>query len=216
MRLRRLAVAVLVLGLLATDAESSSLDDSAPPVVESSASVSASSIAVTPSSSVSDTPTAQQHISPLNVTIPVAPVVEIAYPAVGYESSVLPMTIGGTGVITPPDFAHTFRVTDRGSDPGTTVGDTTYFACHTHSKRYVPCNLLISGNPQLGQEIIVTTEAGKLVYRVSEILDIPADKLASNQEVWGVNPGRLAWITCLYVDGKQTGSNRAIIAQLQP
>jgi len=214
MRLRRLAVAVLVLGLLAADAESSSLDDSAPPVVESSASVSAPTIAVTPS--VSDTPTAQQHISPLNVTIPVAPVVEIAYPAVGYESSVLPMTIGGTGVITPPDFAHTFRVTDRGSDPGTTVGDTTYFACHTHSKRYVPCNLLISGNPQLGQEIIVTTEAGKLVYRVSEILDIPADKLASNQEVWGVNPGRLAWITCLYVDGKQTGSNRVIIAQLQP
>lgn len=214
MRLRRLAVAVLVLGLLAADAESSSLDDSAPPVVESSASVSAPTIAVTPS--VSDTPTAQQHISPLNVTIPVAPVVEIAYPAVGYKSSVLPMTIGGTGVITPPDFAHTFRVTDRGSDPGTTVGDTTYFACHTHSKRYVPCNLLISGNPQLGQEIIVTTGAGKLVYRVSEILDIPADKLASNQEVWGVNPGRLAWITCLYVDGKQTGSNRVIIAQLQP
>ncbi|WP_147675116.1 sortase family protein [Nigerium massiliense] len=137
-------------------------------------------------------------------------------PAQGYRSDTPMMTIGTSGVIHPPDFSHLFWIADRGVAPAADAADTAYFACHTNSKRSadeVPCNKL-SGAVKRGDRLTIGLERGRLQYTVTSARAVARDQFATDQESWGVHPGRLVWVSCYLENGRRTAFNYVITAQV--
>lgn len=133
----------------------------------------------------------------------------------GYSSRTPRTYVEPANAIIPPDFQHTFWLADRGVAPAPAAKDTTYFACHTNSRksvRTVPCNAL-SDRVQPGQTVRVTLEQGNVDYEVTKTMRVRRSDLADNQEVWGVHPGRLVWVTCYITERRRTDYNFVIVAQ---
>lgn len=144
--------------------------------------------------------------------------VSIQLPAIGFSSATPAMSVDPEGVINPPDFFRTFWISDRGGAPNAHAQDTTYFACHSNSKKSiedVPCNRL-SGNVRPGDTITVNLEKGSLAYKVTDARQVRRAEFASQDDIWGVHPGRLVWVTCYIQEGLRTDFNYVVIAELEP
>lgn len=138
-------------------------------------------------------------------------------PTAGYTSEVPTMEIAGWGVIDPPDYEHTWWISDRGEAPSSTATDTTYFACHTYSGKSseaVPCNVVTPDSVPVGSEVIVATDTEELRYTVTQTRMVPRAQLEDDKDVWDVNPGRLVWISCYLDGGRYSDYNLVVIAEL--
>lgn len=174
----------------------------------------APSVRPTLSATPSPTPT-KPAMTP--VVIPSAESTRLAIPEISFSVATSTLTVGKSGVITPPDFVRVFRVADRGVMPGTDAKDTVYYACHTHSKltpAEVPCNGL-QGNVKAGHHVVVTTGNGVLSYLITSVRQVPKSDLAKDYDVWVEAPGRLILITCLYEPGRTTGFNLVVTAEIE-
>lgn len=141
----------------------------------------------------------------------------VELPVVGYHVEARTMEIADSGVIDPPDFTHVWWVRDRGVAPGRDATDTAYLACHTHSRRTaaeVPCNVIAPERIPAGSPLYVTTDVEKLTYTVTSVRLVDKDRFAFDDEVWGIHPGRLVWVTCYLEDGRLSDYNTVIIAEI--
>jgi len=148
-----------------------------------------------------------------SVVVPTVPT--IAVPQLGYSVTLGNMRAGKQ--INPPNFGQAFSLTDIGVLPSAGATDTTFVACHTHSRRsaaVVPCNNL-PGKVEPGFRVVITTESGEvLTYVVREQRKILRDDLASDPSFWAVRPGQLSWVMC-YINSKgRTEFNYVIVADL--
>lgn len=156
---------------------------------------------------------AEQPLHPATATR----VLRFEAPSAGYASDVGTMAIANTGAIKPPDFQHLWWIRDRGVIPSSPATDTAYLACHTDAKKAVsavPCNRVSLENTPVGSTITVTTDAETLTYRVVQSRKILRDDFAHDDEVWGVRPGRLVWVSCYLADGRRSEFNLVVIAEL--
>lgn len=144
-------------------------------------------------------------------------VLRFELPSAGYASDVGTMEVADKGAISPPDFRRTWWIRDRGVLPSAAATDTTYLACHTDAKKAVtavPCNKVNLGNVPVGADVRVTTDTEQLTYRITDARKIPRDDFASDAAVWGVNPGRLVWVSCYLSEGRRSDFNIVVIAEL--
>lgn len=141
----------------------------------------------------------------------------IALPAAGYYGRLDTMTVEPQGYINPPTFDRTFRITDRGVQPSAKAKDTTYVACHTNARKSVasvPCNALPDAVDE-GDDVYITKGETTLRYTVTQAKRVRRAEFEHDQEVWGVHPGRLVWVTCYIADRRRTDFNYVVIAEIQ-
>ncbi|HHU39170.1 MAG TPA: hypothetical protein GXZ45_07830 [Propionibacterium sp.] len=142
----------------------------------------------------------------------------VELPSAGYSSEVGTMTVADAGTIDPPDFVRTWWIEDRGAAPSSHATDTAYLACHTDAQRptaAVPCNAVGPENVPLGSSVLVTTDVEELRYTVVQARKVARDEFARDPEVWDVNPGRLVWVSCYLSEGRRTGYNFVVVAELE-
>lgn len=160
---------------------------------------------------------------PLPASAPAAPAAQpttvqrVELPVAGYSSEARIMEIADSGVIDPPDFTHVWWVRDRGVAPSRGATDTAYLACHTHSGRSaadVPCNRISPEAIPVGSPLTVTTDVEQLTYTVTSVKLVAKDEFADDEEIWGVHPGRLVWVTCYLENGQLSDFNAVVIAEL--
>ncbi|MDO5676939.1 MAG: hypothetical protein Q4G35_05470 [Propionibacteriaceae bacterium] len=140
-------------------------------------------------------------------------------PSAAYSSEVGTMEIANSGVINPPDFEHTWWIKDRGVIPSSQATDTTYLACHTHSRKsaaVVPCNKVTLENVPIGSQVTVVTDTETLTYTVIQARKVPRTQFEHDADIWDINPGRLVWISCYLEGGRYSEFNIVVIAELAP
>ena len=138
----------------------------------------------------------------------------ISIAEIGYEADVSQMTTDN-GVVDPPTKELTYRVTDRGSQPGEDANNTVYMACHSATRSFAPCNTVYK-EAAVGQTISLTTEAGQLTYRIESIETLSKDgEFENSEKVRSKVPGRLVLVTCLQRGiGRSSAENFVVFAQL--
>ncbi len=55
-----------------------------------------------------------------------------------------------------------------------------------------------------------------LAYKVTDARQVRRAEFASQDDIWGVHPGRLVWVTCYIQEGLRTDFNYVVIAELEP
>lgn len=206
-----------------TVAEPRKLDTATGPTRPESSGSSVSVTVETPSTSVPSestksveaSPQATQPESPsARPTVKMSEPTHISIAEIGYEADVSQMTTDN-GVVDPPTKELTYRVTDRGSQPGEDADNTVYLVCHSASRSDVPCNTVYR-NAAVGQTIRLTTEASQLTYRIESIETLSKDgEFENSEKVWSKVPGRLVLITCLQRGlGRSSVENFVVFAQL--
>ncbi len=218
-----LGIVVLVLAVVSALVIANLGKSSTPAAEAASAAPASVTLPASPISTQSSSPT--PSTAAVTSTTPHAPALQqaplsearaIAIPEIGFSVPVSLTSVAPQGYIDPPGFDRVYRVSDRGVQPGVNADDTTYLACHTHSKRdasFAPCNTL-QDHVSPGQRVIVTTDAGTVTYQITSVRKIDKDKLADDQEVWAYDAGRLVWITCFYYTGTTSQYNFVIFANL--
>ncbi len=160
----------------------------------------------------------------LQPSIPPAEPTHVAITNTGFSVNVKTMLLQGSKKITPPDLANVWLIGDvpygYSGLPATNSSGTVYLACHTHSKRAptdpsVPCNMLQLDIVTVGQDIVLTTKAGELHYKITAKKRIDKIKSASDPTIWGNYPGKLVLITCWYDAGSTTPDALFIFAEIQ-
>jgi len=142
----------------------------------------------------------------------------VEVPSVGLDVPVLPVTPEG-GELDPPTLAEAYWIEAYGS-PGSDADNTVYLAGHSYDSGDAAFNPLFDRAEQValvapGDEIVVTTEAGRLTYAVDSTERYPKDELADVEEVWRIVPDRLVLITCFQRnDGGASQDNLVVFASL--
>lgn len=147
-------------------------------------------------------------------TVTMSEPTHISIAEIGYEADVSQMTTDN-GVVDPPTKELTYRVTDRGSQPGEDADNTVYLVCHSASRSDAPCNTVYR-NAAVGQTIRLTTKTGQLTYRIESIETLSKDgEFENSEKVRSKVPGRLVLITCLQRGiGRSSVENFVVFAQL--
>jgi len=153
-------------------------------------------------------------------TGPVAPAspsrVEVA--SVGLAVDVLPVTPDG-GELDPPTLSEAYWIEPYGT-PGTGADNTVYLAGHSFDRGEAAFNPLFDRATQQsrvapGDEVVLTTDQGRLTYEVDSAQRYPKDELADVAEVWRIVPDRLVLITCFQRnDGGASKDNLVVYAHL--
>lgn len=117
------------------------------------------------------------------------------------------------GVIDPPTMVQAHRVrgiTDPDTLPGPQASNTVYLAGHAWDQDEAAFTAL--NDVQVGAEVVLTTPAGRLTYRILSVDEVPKDRIAEFAPAWQVRPGGLVLLTCSPKDGAWP-DNRVIIAE---
>jgi len=212
-----IAIVLLVVVVINRDPQKSNGDRvTTGPQVQATVPSSPPSVPATDSPpSVVPMPTATVPVTP-SAVISQAELTSVVIPEIGYEASADTMTTDANGDIDPPKLQPVYRITDRGSAPGTDADNTVYLACHSWSKGDAPCNIL-SSRAAPGQHILATTSQGTLLdYVIQATRTYSKDgEFRNSVEVRAIVPGRLVWVTCLLgPNGETTNDNFVVIAQL--
>lgn len=164
------------------------------------------------------TPTPTPSPTPTEATVALAAPTRVEVPSVGLDVKVLPVTPEG-GEIDPPTLAEAYWIEAYGT-PGTDADNTVYLAGHSYDSGDAAFNPLFDRAAQValveaGDEIVVTTETGRLTYAVDGTERYPKDQLADVEEVWKIVPDRLVMITCFQRnDGGASQDNLVVYAHL--
>lgn len=147
---------------------------------------------------------------------PVGQALHVQVPSVGVDTAVLPITPQG-GVLDPPSLTAAY-VIERYGAPGS--DNTVYLAGHSWDSGEAVFNPLFdraaqSARVREGDEVVVTTAAGRYTYVVERAERYPRASLPDRDEVWDAVPGRLVLITCFQRDdGRNASDNLVVYAQL--
>lgn len=203
--------AVALSALLLAGCQAPASGPSAAPTVVSAAPVASPSSAASVASP-SSAPTAVKASELRRLTVP----------ALGFDQSVSPVPTTAMGnAIDPPRYtpgkpSGPVRVSDKGVQPASDAPDTVYVGCHTSAvngpDKY-PCDVLIR-TVSPGMRVVATTDAGVLIYTVTQTRSIPYGDFASDDQTWRVEPKRLVFVVCDVLDGKPTHANYVVYASL--
>lgn len=146
--------------------------------------------------------------SPEITALSAATPVHIAIPVLDLEAEVRTQPEPENNEYTPPKADAAYWLASYGAI-GASEQRTAYIIGHsTRTGRAVFTDLVdpINATSRLvaGDEIIVTTELGTVVYVVEQSATYARDQLAHTRELWEPKPGRLVLITCLYDRNKQS------------
>jgi hypothetical protein len=140
-----------------------------------------------------------------------SPPLHIAYPGVGMDQDVLPLTppAQGQASITPPLTVEAYWLTPYGSPRSS---DTTYIIGHSWEGRDTAFNHLSTrANP--GDQITLTTKTGPATYTVKTVSTENKNTL-KDSPIWNKVPNRLILISCYTAD--LWGTNIIITADQTP
>lgn len=156
--------------------------------------------------------------TPTEARVGVSAPKRVEVPSVGLDVQVLPVTPEG-GELDPPTLDEAYWIETYGA-PGSDADNTVYLAGHSYDSGDAAFNPLFDRAEQIalvaaGDEIVVTTEAGRLTYAVDSTERYPKDELAGVDEVWRIVPDRLVLITCFQRnDGGASQDNLVVYAHL--
>lgn len=158
-------------------------------------------------SSVLTTPTSSR----LGAVIRQAEATWIAIPAIGYRAAVEQMATDANGDVNPSTLQDTYRITNRGTLPGTKADNTVYMACHSSSRGFAPCNLVFA-QAKPGQHVLVTTPAGTLDYVIQATrLYAKTGSFKNSNEVRAAVPGRLVLVTCFQKNNRTASTQNFVV-----
>lgn len=150
-----------------------------------------------------------------------APPRAIEVPVLGLHADIEEQVPPVDGVYTPPSTDKVAWIADRGQ-PGSPATDTVYLLGHSTLHGHAVFSDLVdpaAGGSRLeaGDEIIVSTAHGSLVYEVMRADVIARADLAHDADLWTAKPGRLVLVTCLYDEQRRSiASNVVVYARLAP
>lgn len=153
--------------------------------------------------------------------LPAAAPLDISVPVVDLHVEVGIQPPPVDGVLVPPDGERGYWLDDR-AGVGADADDTAYLIGHSAAVGPAAFNALVNREQQrsslyAGDEIIVTTEHGEVVYIVQRTMIHEQSRLADIADLWTASPGRLVLISCLFDDqGRPTDDNVVIYARLAP
>lgn len=153
--------------------------------------------------------------------VPAAPPTRLEIPAIEFDATVRGMSVGDDAVIYPPTFDEAFWLEDFGQ-PGADAANTVYLVGHSSADGRAVFDPLIDRQRQrssleVGDEIVVTTENGAVVYLVQAVRYHAKTALPEVADVWAPSPGRLVLITCAYDGSNATASdNLVVFARIAP
>ncbi len=154
------------------------------------------------------------------VTTP-APPRAIDIPVLGLHADIEEQSPAVDGVYTPPSSDKVAWIADRGQ-PGSPATDTVYLLGHSTLHGHAVFSDLVdpaAGTSRLkaGDEIVVETANGSVVYEVMRSDVVARADLANDAEMWAAKPGRLVLVTCLYDQQRRSiASNVVVYARLDP
>ena len=140
--------------------------------------------------------------TPEAVTPDAARPVELSIASIGFTAPIEAMSVGSDHDLFPPGFTQAFWLEDYGL-PGAGSTNTVYLIGHTSSNESAVFDPLVNRAEQrstvlVGDEIVVTTENGDVVYEVTSTERHPRTALGSLEKVWQSEPGQLVLVTCLF------------------
>jgi sortase (surface protein transpeptidase) len=167
----------------------------------------------TATATVGATPTHPPPSPAEGLVTPAAPT-RVEVPTVGLVVDVLPVTPDG-GELDPPTLDEAYWIEPYGS-PGTGSDNTVYLAGHSFDSGPAAFNPLFDKDSQVarvapGDEVVVTTDSGRLTYEVEAAERYPKDELADVDEVWKVVPDRLVLITCFQRNGGGASQDNLVV-----
>lgn len=162
-----------------------------------------------------------ESVAEQSTPIPAAPPTSLRIPVIRFEASVLPMAVPDDGVVYPPTDRDAFWLEDFGM-AGADAVNTAYIAGHSSADGGAVFDPLIDraqggSTLQAGDEIVVTTANGDVVYHVSATVRYERSSLPDIDDVWTQSPGRLVIITCLFEGtNTSTSENLVVFARIAP
>lgn len=140
---------------------------------------------------------------PSTAALPAAAPRILEVPEIGLRATIEPYTDDDVeahgGAVKPPSL-DTVAWWTGGGWPGSDSADTVYLYGHTWREPAVFNRLK---ELSAGSRVVLTTEAGRLVYVVDRCLTVDKDQLASHPEVTRREPGRLLLIGCYRRTGRE-------------
>lgn len=144
-----------------------------------------------------------------------APPTALRIPVIGFETDVLPLDLGGETVIRPPSLTEAFWLEEFAAAGADSAG-TVYLAGHSSAAGTSVFDPLVDrqrggATVQVGDEILVDTENGTVVYDVQATAQYPKTELSEIRDLWTSSPGRLVLITCYYQDGATSAPDNFVV-----
>ncbi|UOQ59877.1 class F sortase [Leucobacter rhizosphaerae] len=151
---------------------------------------------------------------------PAAPPTRLEIPALDFEAPVATMSSEGQSILNPPTASDAYWLSDFGK-PGVGTDNTVYVIGHASADQRAVFDPLVdraAGRSSVlpGDEIIVRTETGAVVYEVVSTERREQSALAEWELLWSNVPGRLVLITCLFdATGSTVSDNVVVFARQQ-
>ena len=139
----------------------------------------------------------------------------IEIPVLGFEAAVDAMSVGDAAVLDPPAADRVFWLDDYGM-PGVGSDNTVYLIGHTSADGRAVFDPLVDRAAQRptalpGDEIIVTTEHGRVPYEIVSTQRHDKTALADLEDVWEPKAGRLVLITCFFAAAGDTAPDNMVL-----
>lgn len=172
-------------------------------------------VSAPPRVQVTTTPTSSLSVVP---HVPASPPLLVEAPSIGLRAEVAPYTdedvASAGGAVRPPDL-WTVSWWTGGGTPGTDADNTVYLYGHTWREPAV-----FNGVKDLvpGDSVVVTTQTGRVTYRVERSFLVDKPELPDNPAVTEVVAGRLLLLGCYRETGdeRSTTQNVVVVAQAVP
>ncbi len=177
-------------------------------------------------SSAPGVPEPPQRIAVEESTEAVAPIPAgvphtLRIPVIRFEAPALPLALDGAPTILPPTKGDAYWLEEYGA-PGADSSGTVYLAGHSSADGTAVFDPLIDRGEQasalqIGDEILVDTDQGTVVYHIQALERHPKTELADIENLWTSSPGRLVIITCFYDGTSRTApDNFVVYARIAP
>ena len=139
----------------------------------------------------------------------------MSIPALGFAAEVLPLARDGAAVLDPPGATAAYWLSDYGF-PGEGSEDTVYLIGHSSDAGTAVFDAIVNPATQstpllAGDEIVLETETGSVLYEVVTAERQDRTALADLERVWSSAPGRLVIITCLFDEARNAATDNMIV-----
>ena len=153
--------------------------------------------------------------------VPQAEPERLRIPVIDFAADVRGLAVDDSGVIRPPTVDAAYWLEDYGL-AGSDATETVYLAGHSSAAGTSVFDPLVdraqdASTLQVGDELLVDTEEGTVVYLVQALKRYDKTELPDIDDLWTTSPGRLVLITCYYEQGATSApDNFVVYARLAP
>lgn len=179
--------------------------------------------ALTPSEApAAPTRTTVDSVASQSAPLPAAEPTRVEIPVIGFDARVLPMSTPTDRVLDPATLDDAYWLDDDNGLAGADATGTVYLVGHSSADGRAVFDPLVDHEThestlEVGDEIVVTTDEGRVVYLVQAIKQYPKTSLADVEDLWTQSPGRLVVVTCSYDGTNSTASDNLVVyARLAP